>query len=154
METSRLIEQIDSLRRAVRFLRSENTVLKSQDLLEELSSLPTYDLPPSPPASPDRPTGLPSHPHRRLPADPLVSRQSFASQSRALLREARVLASTPRMVDISFIKPLVPSSPTSARRTSSRSPLVQYTLERERVASLGRRVDSLAESRPSRLVHA
>lgn len=151
METSRLIEQIDSLRRAVRFLRSENTFLKSQDLLEELSSLPTYDLPPTPPASPPRPAGLPSRPRQRLSADILVSSQSFAGQSRALLREARVLAATPRMVDISFIKPPPGSSKTTGApwRPSARSPLIQYTLEKERVESLGRRVDRLVESRPN-----
>ncbi|ELU43793.1 dynactin [Rhizoctonia solani AG-1 IA] len=40
LEASHLLEQIESLRGAVRFLRHENSYLKSQDLLRELNSLP------------------------------------------------------------------------------------------------------------------
>jgi len=39
-ETSHLLEQIEALRGAVRFLRSENSYLKGQDLLKELYALP------------------------------------------------------------------------------------------------------------------
>ncbi|KAL8277717.1 hypothetical protein RQP46_009839 [Phenoliferia psychrophenolica] len=55
METSRLIEQIDSLRGAVRFLRSENSYLKSQDLLSELDQLPLYTVTSSSPPLPSTP---------------------------------------------------------------------------------------------------
>ncbi|KAH7340157.1 dynein associated protein-domain-containing protein [Rhizoctonia solani] len=40
LEVSHLLEQIESLRGAVRFLRHENSHLKSQDLLRELNALP------------------------------------------------------------------------------------------------------------------
>lgn len=45
METSRLIAQIESLRGAVRFLRSENSTLKAKDFLLELEELPSYTSP-------------------------------------------------------------------------------------------------------------
>ncbi|KAJ1310514.1 hypothetical protein OPQ81_007245 [Rhizoctonia solani] len=48
LEVSHLLEQIESLRGAVRFLRHENSYLKSQDLLRELNSLPPLGNKPSP----------------------------------------------------------------------------------------------------------
>lgn len=41
LEASHLLEQIESLRGAVRFLRTENGYLKGQDLLKEIQSLPS-----------------------------------------------------------------------------------------------------------------
>jgi len=53
LEASHLLEQIESLRGAVRFLRTENGYLKGQDLLKEIQSLPPlgpapYDTPQTP----------------------------------------------------------------------------------------------------------
>jgi dynactin 1 len=53
LEASHLLEQIESLRGAVRFLRTENGYLKGQDLLKEIQSLPSlgpapYDMPQTP----------------------------------------------------------------------------------------------------------
>ncbi|EJT98432.1 hypothetical protein DACRYDRAFT_118713 [Dacryopinax primogenitus] len=43
LETSQLIEQVDSLKGALRFLRSENSYLKGQGLLKEVNSLPPLE---------------------------------------------------------------------------------------------------------------
>lgn len=143
METSRLIEQIDALRGAVRFLRSENSYLKSQDLLATLDALPTYSLP----APLPEPTGLPSFPTPPS-QDPDIVRRAFATESKLLLREARVLSATPRVVDLSLVRP----GGKSGWQPSARRPENQYWAEKERARSLGRRVDRLWAMRPVALV--
>ena len=56
LETSYLLEQLDALRGTVRFLRTENSYLKGQDLLREIESLPPLNEPisrePTPPLVP------------------------------------------------------------------------------------------------------
>ncbi|KAK4702285.1 dynactin 1, partial [Phenoliferia sp. Uapishka_3] len=145
METSRLIEQIDSLRGAVRFLRSENSYLKSQDLLAELEELPTYAFTTPPVPSPPTP-GKPSRSRQSSAAiDPVVQRQSFAAESKLLLREARVLSATPRLVDLSLVKP---GGRMAGWQPSARAPESQYMAEKERARSLGRKVERLWAMRP------
>lgn len=55
-ETAYLLEQIDALRGTVRFLRTENSYLKGQDLLREIEALPPLNEPmsrePTPPLVP------------------------------------------------------------------------------------------------------
>jgi dynactin 1 len=59
LEASHLLEQIESLRGTVRFLRTENGYLKGQELLKEIESLPplgtstNYDAPGTPTVSAD-----------------------------------------------------------------------------------------------------
>lgn len=142
METSRLIEQIDSLRGAVRFLRSENSYLKSQDLLAELEQLPTYAAVPSPAAAAH---GIPTRPQQLLTTDPAVFRQSFAAESKLLLREARVLSATPRLVDLSLVKP---GGRSAGWQPSARAPESQFLAEKERARTLGRKVERLWAMRP------
>ncbi|ORY88624.1 dynein associated protein-domain-containing protein [Leucosporidium creatinivorum] len=143
METSYLIEQISSLRGAIRFLRSENSYLKSQDLLTELDSLPSYAVPPLtlPPSPPHSPTGLPS----TRPSPPPLS---FALESKLLLREARLLSSTPRLVDLSTVKP----GGQRGWQPKSRAPRNQWLAEKERASVLGRKVERLWEMRPTMMV--
>lgn len=137
METSYLIEQIDSLRGAIRFLRSENSYLKSQDLLAELEELPSYSSPP--PSPPREPAGLPISNE-----PPLLS---FATQSKLLLREARLLSSTPRLVDLSVVK----AGGKGGWQPSARAPRNQLLAEKERSRILGRKVEKLWEMRPAML---
>lgn len=143
METSYLVDQISSLRGAVRFLRSENSYLKSQDLLTELDSLPSYTIPSLtlPPSPPHSPTGLPS---TRSSPSPL----SFALESKLLLREARLLSSTPRLVDLSAVKP----GGQRGWQPKARAPRNQWLAEKERANVLGRKVERLWEMRPTMMV--
>lgn len=137
METSYLIQQIDSLRGAVRFLRSENSYIKSQDLLAELDDLPSYTAPRPQPSPPREPTGLPAA--RSANPPPL----SFATQSKLLLREARLISSTPRLVDLSLVK--VGGKP--GWQPSARAPRNQLLAEKERSRALSRKVQQLWEMR-------
>jgi dynactin 1 len=137
LETSYLLERISSLRSAVRFLRSENAFLKSHDLVSDLDALPTNESPPTPPLTPERNsndgfppsrerddgqeaeeeeglrTGLPWMPTTNRTSSPLQP-ESFAVRSKRLLREARLLSCTPRLVDLRS-----PSAPSSTAPTSS-----------------------------------
>ncbi|GAA5880816.1 hypothetical protein JCM16303_005127 [Sporobolomyces ruberrimus] len=148
METAYLIDKISSLRSAVRFLRSENSYLKSQDLLSELDSLPTYELPPTPPLTPesssDEESSLPfSRAHKKpstLPA------QSFAARSKLLLREASLISATPRLVDLSQVPPIGPDRK-RAWTPAQRDPRNQLWAEKERVRALERKVRNLVEAR-------
>lgn len=143
METSRLIEQIESLRGAVRFLRSENSYLKSQDLLLELDQLPSYSLPPLPP-SPTKSTGIPLTASSFLPTDPSIIQRNFVTESKLLLREARVLSATPRMIDLSLVRP---GGKSVGWKSRSRDPNSQWEVEKDRVRDLSRRVERLKEMR-------
>lgn len=143
METSRLIEQIESLRGAVRFLRSENSYLKSQDLLLELDQLPSYSLPPLP-SSPPKSTGLPLTASSLLSTDPSIIQRTLITESKVLLREARVLSATPRMIDLSLVRP---GGKITGWKSRARDPNSQWEVEKDRVRDLSRRVERLKEMR-------
>ncbi|SGY89595.1 BQ5605_C039g11758 [Microbotryum silenes-dioicae] len=151
METSYLIEQLESLRNAVRFLRSENSYLKSQDLLTELDALPTYVLPAITPIMlPKETSGLPVSP-RRTPVASATSTTvapleptSFAVQSKQLLHEARLLSATPRLVDLSGVRP----GGKKGWTPSARLPSSQLRAEKDRSKALSRKVEALWEMRP------
>ncbi|GAA5828534.1 hypothetical protein JCM11251_000839 [Rhodosporidiobolus azoricus] len=152
METSYLIEQITSLRSALRFLRSENSYLKSQDLLTSLDVLPTYSLPPTPPLTPEPPSDSEDEPPTSRSLAPLqpvkLAPQAFATKSRLLLREARLLSATPRLVDVSSIPP-VGAGGTKAWQPAKRDPRNQLWAERERARALERKMQALLQSRPA-----
>lgn len=162
METAYLIEQINSLRAALRFLRSENSFLKSQDLLSTLDALPSYDLPPTPPLTPepsdlDDDDALPSPSRSLLPTPPIaLPLQAFQTQSRLLLREARLLSATPRLVDVSttFTSPSSSATGTAPKRAwqpAKRDPQNQLWAEKERARELKRKMERLMLSRPAGL---
>lgn len=144
METSRLIEQIESLRGAVRFLRSENSYLKSQDLLLELDQLPTYSLPPLPPSesSSPTPTGLPTTASSLLPTSAAVLQRTLLTESKLLLRDARVLSATPKMIDLSQVRP---NGKVGGWKSRSRDPVSQWEIEKDRARDLSRRIERLKE---------
>ncbi|GAA5968987.1 hypothetical protein JCM3765_002274 [Sporobolomyces pararoseus] len=153
LETAYLVEKINSLRSAVRFLRSENSYLKSHDLLSQLDSLPTYELPPTPPLTPEPPCSdddEDSTPFSRLSSTrnptrtKVLPRESFAVRSKLLLREASLVSATPRLVDLSQIN----SGPTEGRpKRAQRDPRQQLWAEKERVRLLERKMKNLVESR-------
>ncbi|GAA5932529.1 hypothetical protein JCM1841_000239 [Sporobolomyces salmonicolor] len=153
METAYLVEQITSLRSAVRFLRSENSYLKSQDLLADLDSLPSYALPPTPPFTPepssDEDDSVPSPPLSRLSKKlATLPAESFATQSQQLLREARLVSATPRLVDLSQIAPLGAKGK-RGWQPAQRDPRNQLWAEKERARELERKVKLLWDARPA-----
>ncbi|EGU11742.2 Dynactin [Rhodotorula toruloides ATCC 204091] len=145
METSYLVEQITSLRSAIRCLRGENAYLKSQDLLGDLNKLPSYELPPTPPLTPE--PHEPSDDSFRLPPNPKSLAQSFSMRSKQLLREARLVSATPRLVDVSHVAPLGADGK-KAWHPVRRDPRNQLWAEKERARVLERKVKLLWEERP------
>ncbi|KAG8679760.1 hypothetical protein FRC08_016754 [Ceratobasidium sp. 394] len=135
LEASHLLEQIESLRGAVRFLRHENSYLKSQDLLRELHALPALSPRTSPPtpaplrinvSTPRRPTlARPRSPvsptsdqdqeqdeesHSETESDeslesPPPSPRALVTESKLLYRDLISFAARPRVVDLSASKP-------------------------------------------------
>ncbi|GJE89651.1 dynactin [Phanerochaete sordida] len=102
LETSYLLEQIDALRRTVRFLRTENSFLKGQDLLREIEALPRLPTPvlrePTPPLTP---SGLSDtdDSDSEGPATP-ISLTTLAAESKLLYREVFKYTASPRVVDL------------------------------------------------------
>lgn len=150
METTYLVEQIESLRGALRFLRSENSYLKSQDLLAELDKVLPPTALPAPSPTTNEPTGLPAKRLQPAPVDP----HAFATRSKALLREVRLASCSPRLVDLSTVgggQKAVAGAGVGGRggwQPRSRTPRAQLTAEKERWKSLRRRVELLREMRP------
>ena len=149
METAYLVDKINSLRSAVRFLRSENSYLKSQDLLADLDALPTYELPPTPPLTPEPLSDdeiLSPNLSRTTRKPSALPVQSFAARSKLLLREAGLISATPRLVDLSQIPP-IGSDRRRAWTPAQRDPRNQLWAEKERVRALERKMKNLCESR-------
>ncbi|GAA5900012.1 uncharacterized protein JCM6883_006062 [Sporobolomyces salmoneus] len=153
LETAYLVDRIHSLRSTIRFLRSENSYLKSQDLLAELDSLPSYELPPTPPLTPEPPS---TSDDEELSAPPLslvaarstrstLPAQSFAIRSKQLLREARLISATPQLVDLSQVSRV--NSTDTRERSARRDPKQQLWAEKERVRNLERKMRNLVEAR-------
>ena len=113
--------QIESLRGAVRFLRNQNAVLKSQELFKELNQLPAYDSA----VSGDQPERT-----RRL-----------HTESTALLREVASFSSTSRVVDLSGTQLGKSWQPTE------RKPAAQLALKRANLERLKAKVDKLVEEK-------
>jgi dynactin 1 len=114
LEASQLAEQIENLRCAIRFLRSENALLRSKELYKDLHALPTLptwhveapvpELEPSSPGSPPSPTsstGSIDTDHLVTPSKP--SKHSLEMESRLLYQEIAQWQATPRIVDISTV---------------------------------------------------
>ncbi|GMK57406.1 hypothetical protein CspeluHIS016_0402400 [Cutaneotrichosporon spelunceum] len=107
-------EQVAGLRAALRFLRSENALLKSRDLYADVHMLPPLrSLSPSSPSptpppltqeesdaesdGPATPVGSPRATHPRFPDTKIA----LETESKLLLRAVAAYASSPRIVDIS-----------------------------------------------------
>lgn len=97
--------QIDALRSTVRFLRTENSYLKGQDLLREIESLPPLPEPisrlPTPPLDP---LGLSDtdDSDSDAPATPPTLR-SLTTETKMLSRDIIRFSSSPRVVDLSAL---------------------------------------------------
>lgn len=157
LETTQLVEQVESLRGATRFLRAENSYLKSQSLLKQLNALPSYSvLPPSfPPVLPgdvDDSNGrlgeLDEAGDEGLKEAPKNAREQLrkaAQESRQLYREALALSANPRVVDLSIVKrPSSSSSPTRTKvwQFKDRLPQVQVAKRKEEIETLRRKIEA------------
>ncbi|TFL06330.1 dynein associated protein-domain-containing protein [Pterulicium gracile] len=100
METSYLIEQVEALRGTVRFLRTENSFLKGQDLLREIHALPPLKLPVERPATPPlHPSGLSDTDESDEEAP--VTLLSLSAETKVLYRDVMKFATNPKIVDLS-----------------------------------------------------
>jgi len=106
LETSHLLEQIEALRGAVRFLRNENAYLKGYDLLKEIQALPALQSntrPPTPPLdrsyTPSDSDESGSDGGRTRPA----SLRTLATETKLLYRDVMQFSSTRRVVDLSVL---------------------------------------------------
>ncbi|KAH7886311.1 dynein associated protein-domain-containing protein [Phlebopus sp. FC_14] len=102
-ETSYLLEQIEALRGTVRFLRTENSYLKGQDLLKEIQTLPPL---PEPISRLSTPALDPSNLSDSEDSDSDVPQtpptiRSLATETKMLYRDVIKFSSSPRVVDLS-----------------------------------------------------
>ncbi|KAM0787072.1 hypothetical protein ACM66B_006333 [Microbotryomycetes sp. NB124-2] len=153
METSYLVEQIESLRGAVRFLRLENSFIKSGDLASQLDALPALRTRPRPQlaaavvTAKDTTTFADGIPKAAVEDDKLAvptDARAFAVVSRALVREARLLSCSPRLVDVSKAK----QGGLSGWQPKHETPRGQLQAEKDRVRRLRSRVQQLVDARP------
>ncbi|KAH9996492.1 dynein associated protein-domain-containing protein [Russula vinacea] len=108
LETTHLLEQLESFRGAIRFLRMENSYLKGNDSLRELDELPPLPVPTSSPRLPTPPldaSGLSDTDESDTETTPKIpSVRSLRTETKALYREVIKFSSTPRVVDLSATK--------------------------------------------------
>ena len=171
LETPHLLEQIETLRSTVRFLRTENGYLKGQDMLRELRSLPPLEVPskfyvPSstPPLVPD--TGSddeaplsPKNPRAKVngkkatPTSPTVHEESpvagkkeislraLSTETKLLYRELLDYSASPKLVDLQSLDAGAKKGWVPQRKTAT-----HQLWERKREGEkLSRRVKGLIE---------
>ncbi|KAJ7605055.1 dynactin [Mycena polygramma] len=106
LETSHLLEQIDALRGTVRYLRTENSYLKGQDLLREIEALPPLPEPisrvPTPPLDPSGLSDSDDSDSEDRPRSPPTLR-SLATETKILYRDVIKFSSSPRVVDLTAL---------------------------------------------------
>ncbi|KAJ7146369.1 dynactin [Mycena epipterygia] len=106
LETSHLLDQIDALRGTVRYLRTENSYLKGQDLLREIEALPPLPEPisrvPTPPLDPSGLSDSDDSDSEDRPRSPPTLR-SLATETKILYRDVINFSSSPRVVDLTAL---------------------------------------------------
>ncbi|KAG6911272.1 hypothetical protein DXG01_002111 [Tephrocybe rancida] len=105
LEASYLLEQIDALRGTVRFLRTENSYLKGQDLLREIENLPPLPVSlsrmPTPPLDPSGFSDSDDSDSDAPPPPPTL--RSLTTETKQLYRDVIKFSSSPRVVDLSAL---------------------------------------------------
>lgn len=155
LETSYLLEQIDALRGTVRFLRTENSFLKGQDLLKEIESLPPLQEPlsrlPTPPLIASTADNSDSD-SDELPPPPTL--RTLAAESKLLYRDVIKYTSSPRVVDLSVLKKKRAEGDGGEEKASTgtrgwlpkkKTPAYQVWERKQEGERLGRRVQALLE---------
>ncbi|TXT13518.1 hypothetical protein VHUM_00885 [Vanrija humicola] len=140
---------IENLKSALRFLRAENSLLKSKDLFNDIASLPplrTASLEPVPKLV--KSTESDSEDDADLPVTPRAhtrvtrpdARLALDTESKKLLKEVAVFTAVPRIVDISGLGANGPAW--RSRRNSPQAQLRRFAADRH---ALERKVESLAD---------
>ena len=147
LETSYLLEQIDALRGTVRFLRTENSYLKGQDLLREIESLPPLSEPisrePTPPLVPSTLSDSDDSDSDELPPPTL---RTLAAESKLLYREVIKYTSSPRVVDLSVMRAKREGEkPHKHWMPKEKTPAYQVLKRKMEGERLGRRLQGLLE---------
>ncbi|KAJ7597843.1 dynactin [Mycena floridula] len=104
LETSHLLDQIDALRGTVRYFRTENSYLKSHDLLREIEALPPLPQPrvKTPALVPSGTSDSSDDSDSDGPSTPPTLR-SLATETKMLYRDVIHFSSSPRVVDLSAL---------------------------------------------------
>lgn len=157
LETHHLLEQLGALRGAVQYLRHENALLQSRDLLAALPTLPRRNcFPPLPTLDPASPSGsaassLPEEDEDEDDAGPTTPGRNtpdlhrLETETTLLFREVGRFSASPKVVDLTTIMPPVAGSKLDRWMPRSKRPeaaLEQRKLEGER---LDARVQALKE---------
>ncbi|KAI0305043.1 dynein associated protein-domain-containing protein [Russula brevipes] len=147
LETTHLLEQLESYRGAVRFLRMENSYLKGNDLMRELGELPPLPVPTS-----SRRSATPALDPSNLsdtdesdadPSPKVPSVRSLATETKALYKEVIKFSSTARVVDLSATKKS--DGNTKAWMPKKKTPTYQVWERKAQAEHLNRRVQGLLE---------
>ncbi|MBW0486792.1 hypothetical protein O181_026507 [Austropuccinia psidii MF-1] len=159
LETTQLVEQIESLRGATRFLRAENSYLKSQNLFKQLNTLPSYSVlpPPFPPILEGDSDGvstsgsivsneLDQNNHLLNQPDENDQLRKLAIESTKLYKEALKISATPKVVDLTLVKrrTLQSSEPVGKRKVwqlKERLPQVQHEKRKIEVERLRKKIE-------------
>ncbi|OBZ68564.1 Dynactin, isoform [Grifola frondosa] len=150
LETSYLLEQIDALRGTVRFLRTENSYLKGQDLLREIESLPPLQEPvarePTPPLVTSTLSDSEDSDFDEPPSSPPTLR-TLAAESKLLYRDVIKYASSPRVVDLSALRSKRADGHTATKGWMPRKKTPAYQVWERKMEGerLGRRVQGLLQ---------
>ncbi|KIK02267.1 hypothetical protein K443DRAFT_677778 [Laccaria amethystina LaAM-08-1] len=105
LETSYLLDQIEALRGTVRYLRTENSFLKGQDLLREIESLSPLPQPisrmPTPPLDPSGNSDTDDFDSEINDSPPTL--RTLTTETKMLYRDVIKFSSSPRVVDLSAL---------------------------------------------------
>ncbi|WWD18419.1 hypothetical protein CI109_102869 [Kwoniella shandongensis] len=159
LESSQLAEQIENLRSAVRYLRSENALLKSKELYNEIHTLPALryrsepsvpDLVPSTLTSPGSPSSA-SESDGELPKTPIhqqtITRHSLHVESKLLLKEMATFQASKKVIDISSLGAGVGEKGTTSRgwRRRKDDPEMQIWEARRKEKRLEKKLEGLVD---------
>jgi dynactin 1 len=99
--------QIEAYRGTVRYLRTENSYLRGQDLLREIQALPPLreesSRTPTPPLEPSGLSDTDDDSDPESPPRPPRTLRSLATETKLLYRDVIKFSSSPRVVDLSVI---------------------------------------------------
>ncbi|KAH9043663.1 dynein associated protein-domain-containing protein [Lactarius pseudohatsudake] len=147
LETTHLLEQLESFRGAVRFLRMENSYLKGNDLMREIDELPplpeTRHRLLTPPLDTSGLSDTDESDTETESSHKVPSVRSLAMETKSLYKEVIKFSSTPRVVDLSTMKTGQGSGKGWIPR--KKTPTYQVWERKTQAERLNRRVQGLLE---------